>query len=133
MTCQAAIISCANAPDISLVIGIAPVPTGSQGTIVFFSGGNGEIPAKEPDYEGKFQIVDIVWDTPWESGGDTQSGSTTGSTSILYAACRPATALKYVYTNASLNNSNGNGAMCAQGASAGSAAIAYSMVWYGAG
>jgi hypothetical protein len=48
--------------------------------------------------------------------------------SLLAAACRPATFLSYI-NSSSLHSS---GAMCAQGASAGSAQVAYSMAWYGA-
>ncbi len=50
---------------------------------------------------------------------------------IRYAACRPASFLKYIYNNVFSQNGVGAG-MCAQGASAGSAAIVYALSWYGA-
>lgn len=125
MSCQTATVSsCPNTPTIGLTVGtLGPANLADvQGTIVFFTGGNGTAPASQPDYADRFYIVDVVWDTAWEEGA-------TGG-SILYAACRPATVLSWVN---SAVNSFGNSAMCAQGSSAGSAAIAYSMAWYGAG
>jgi len=47
---------------------------------------------------------------------------------VKTAACRPATLLNFFHQNFY----DGNGGMCAQGASAGSAAVAYSLTWYGA-
>ncbi len=65
----------------------------------------------------------MAWQTDWEKVG-------TGYTpNILTAACRPAGFLKY--THASLLNSGTP--ICAQAASAGSGALAYSLVWYGNG
>ncbi len=61
--------------------------------------------------------------TPWEDPNNGAGGD------ILAAACRPATFLSYINGNSGIHQ----GAMCAQGFSAGSAALAYSMSWYGAG
>jgi len=54
---------------------------------------------------------------------------------IAAAACRPATLLSYVHGNPLLfqGTPQNKAGMCAQGTSAGSAAIGYSLVWYGAG
>ena len=53
---------------------------------------------------------------------------------IQTAACRPATFLNYIYNTyfVPIHNANSFTGMCAQGFSAGSAAVAYSLVWYGA-
>jgi hypothetical protein len=70
-------------------------------------------------------IVYVEWASAWE-----RASSNSMYENILHAACRPATLLYWI------NGSGGphpSGAMCAQGKSAGSAAIAYSMSWYGAG
>jgi hypothetical protein len=81
------------------------------------------------------QATTILWSTypsgfkPGYSrrkGLDPSSNGSGGS--ILSAACRPATFLNYI--NSSPFHSKGS--MCAQGASAGSGAIGYSMAWYGA-
>ena len=60
----------------------------------------------------------------WEDPNNGPGGS------ILNAACRPATFLSWVNSN-SLLHPTGK-AMCAQGGSAGSGAISYSLAWYGA-
>jgi hypothetical protein len=72
-----------------------------------------------------FQVVQVDWATTgW---GFTTSGSTA---SVLNAACRPAGFLKFVHDN--LFHTGTAAGMCAQGISAGSAAVAYSLSWYGA-
>lgn len=70
-----------------------------------------------------YTTVQVEWASAWE---DPSSNGTGGN--ILAAACRPATFLNYINNTATTHP---KGAMCAQGASAGSAAIAYSMSWYG--
>jgi hypothetical protein len=65
----------------------------------------------------------VEWATAWE---DPSSNGTGGN--ILDAACRPATFLQYMAAN--LPSSE---AMCAQGSSAGSAALGYVLAWYGGG
>jgi hypothetical protein len=50
---------------------------------------------------------------------------------MKYEACRPASILNYVYTH--IHGGATTGGMCAQGHSAGSAAMAYALAWYGAG
>jgi hypothetical protein len=50
---------------------------------------------------------------------------------IQYAACRPAGFLHFVYTDPVLFQPGGG--MCVHGFSAGSAAVVYSLAWYGAG
>src|SRR5579862_7255775 len=104
-----------------------------HGTVVFFPGGPGTSPTESPDdaslvgsYFGKgYEIVKVAWQTDWQDAHGTTGGN------IQSAACRPAAFLQYVY-NTPLLYSSGTG-MCAQGASAGAGAVAYSLAWYGAG
>jgi hypothetical protein len=76
-----------------------------------------------------YGVVEIGWSTAWEH---------TTNANIQNAACRPATFLNFVYENIYLpittgQNGNAKAGMCAQGYSAGSAAVAYSLAYYGAG
>ncbi|MGA8763180.1 MAG: hypothetical protein WB562_09975 [Candidatus Sulfotelmatobacter sp.] len=134
MNCFHAAISCPNTDSIGIVFGYS-VPSGTiQGTIVTFSSGSGTSPSEYADdnlaylsaYQAKFVVVQLEYSSPWEYPYSTsgQPGN------ILNAACRPATFLNWVNNNVGLHPSGK--AMCAQGASAGSAAIGYSMAWYGA-
>jgi len=66
----------------------------------------------------------LEYASAWEDPNNGPGGS------ILNAACRPATFLSWVNSN-SLLHPTGK-AMCAQGGSAGSGAISYSLAWYGA-
>jgi hypothetical protein len=128
MLCQQAFITCPNAAQIGLTYGWTG-PTNPQGTIVMFSGGSGTSPTEQGDdiltyaanYISNFQIIQVEWASAWEDPSSDGSGG-----NVLNAACRPATFLNYI------NTSLRQGAMCAQGGSAGGAAIGYAMAWYGA-
>jgi hypothetical protein len=134
MTCFGATIDCTNVnsniDDINVTVGYVTQATTLKGTIVFFTGGTGTASDFGPtnsfadDYVGSYMIVYVEWASAWEKASSTASDE-----NILYAACRPATLLKWINGSAGPHPS---GAMCAQGSSAGSAAIAYSMSWYGA-
>jgi hypothetical protein len=127
MTCQGATIICPSTDNISLTMGHVTQATTPKGTIVFFTGGGGTASDFGPtngfadSYVGTYTIVYVEWASSWEKA------TASGTESTLLAACRPATLLNWV--NGHLR---GSGAMCAQGKSAGSAAIAYAMSWYGA-
>ena len=126
MQCQNAVITCPNTAGIQLTFGTI-APANPKGTIVFFSGGKGTTPTESGDdilqyaanYAQKYQVVQVEWASAWEDPSSDGSGG-----NVLTAACRPATFLNAILTPA-------QGAKCAQGASAGAAAIAYSMAWYG--
>ena len=138
MTCYSATITgCANVDNINFIYGYLP-PSGAppQGVITYFDGGDGTSavtaePLKDmlSYYAGQnYGVVEIAWGTAWEH---------TTNANIQNAACRPATFLNYVYNNIYLpittgNNGNPNAGMCAQGFSAGSTAITYSLAYYGA-
>jgi hypothetical protein len=110
-------------------------PTTIRGTIVEFSGGGGTSADTQSGQEALFandyyhlnyQVVQTRWNGDWENTNDPPQ-TQTYPYSILIAACRPATFLDFAQKNI-----RRTGAMCAQGASAGSGAVAYSLVWYGA-
>jgi hypothetical protein len=152
MTCyDGSEAGCPNTADTTtnpfpFVVGYAKPTTGTvNGTIVFLSGGDGNTPTLDPGSENNFaddyfkagyQVVQIAWGTPegpitpWEDNGLAASAKNVG-----YAACRPASFLSWVYNNLYLpiQHNLSKAGMCAQGTSAGSAAIAYSLAWYAAG
>jgi hypothetical protein len=126
--CYTGSVSCPDTTDIAFTYGVVN-PGGTDGTIVFFNGQDGTtpgfsqfIPAYTPPARN-FQTVQVIWATPWE---DTGNG--TGN-SLKAAACRPATILDWMLGQ---RNIYAGGGRCAQGASAGSAAVAYSLTQYGA-
>ena len=129
MNCLTAQITCPNTAAINVTFGFTG-PARPQGTVVFFPGGKGtsptedgdEIPTYAANYVSNFEVVQLEYNSPWEDPSSDGSGG-----SILAAACRPATFLNYISNNTGIRQ----GAMCAQGSSAGSAAVAYSMSWYG--
>ena len=127
-SCYSSSVSCPDTNDIDFTYGVVN-PGGKDGTIVFFSSGDGTtvsfsqyVQAYTPPTHN-YQTVQVMWETPWED-----TGNRTGS-SLKAAACRPATLMNWL-----LNQKNvySGGGMCAQGASAGSSAIAYSLAEYGA-
>jgi hypothetical protein len=119
--------------SINFTLGMNPAAVGTQqkGTIVFFGGGDGTevnfnsyITPQPNSYNSLgFQTVQVVWGAPWE-----QNGTGGPPSSIKDAACRPAAILDWVFHLGHVYNGGGR---CAQGGSAGSAAIAYSMAEYG--
>jgi len=135
MTCRGLIINCsnvdANVAGIAVTIGYVTQSASPKGTIVFFTGGAGTQGTLGTSgnefanaYVSSYMIVYVEWESAWET-----SSSTASERNILSAACRPATLLAWINGSSITHPS---GAMCAQGKSAGSAAIAYSMSWYGA-
>jgi hypothetical protein len=141
MTCQNATMSaCGGMQPLNFVYGYV-VPTGTlNGTIVLFSGGAGTMPSTETaeitfgqNYlTAGYQVVQLKWDSAWQNTHIPASplGLPPPAYSILTGACRPASFLKYV--NDHLYTKTLNSGMCAQGSSAGSGAVAYALVWYGA-
>lgn len=126
--CFQGTVSCPGTADIGFTYGVVN-PGGTQGTVVFFNGQDGTspgfskyIPAYTPPMRD-FQTVQVVWASAWE---DTGKGK---GVDVKTAACRPATLLDWFLHQ---KNVYAGGGMCAQGASAGSAAIAYSLAEYGA-
>jgi hypothetical protein len=157
MSCYQTTVNCPNTQAMPFKygylspLGIAPginTPANVQGLVVYFNGKGGEDPAgssgnsqDEQEVLGYYftqgyEIVQMSWSSDWEATYDPFPNGTYGN--IQNAACRPATFLSYVYSNlyaaiSNPNTGNPNAGMCAQGASAGSAQVAYSMAYYGAG
>jgi hypothetical protein len=119
--------------DLGFTLGYA-VPSGSNlGTVVAFSGGGGTSPATATGGEVQaleyylangLEAVQVKWNSDWEGAQFAYSPSEPYG-NILNAACRPAGIL-YAVRNTPLLFNPGGG-MCAQGFSAGSAAVAYSL------
>ena len=126
--CYTSTVTCPRSLDVAFTYGVANVG-GTDGTVVFFNGEDGTVPgftqyvlAYTPPSRN-FQTVQVAWATPWE---DTGNGT---GRSLKDAACRPATLMDWLLRQ---KNVYGGGGMCAQGTSAGSAAVAYSLTEYGA-
>jgi hypothetical protein len=147
MACLNATINCPNTDAIGLTFGwlnpagiIANV-SAAKGVIVMFNGGGGgPLPGNfnfaDNYFNAGYEVVQIAWaaNEDWEQTYFTFSSGDTAS--IQTAACRPATFLNYIYTNSAyypaVLSTNSQAGMCAHGLSAGSAAIAYSLAYYGA-
>jgi hypothetical protein len=126
MTCFEAQMSCPGTANIGFTYGVENPAGTLAGTIVFLEGGAGKNESGSQNFlqqylKNGFRIVQMTWQSAWEVTGRPNPAS------IKTAACRPATFLNYISQNIS-----GDGAMCAQGDSAGSGAVAYSLAWYGA-
>jgi hypothetical protein len=126
MTCfQGEVAGCQNAVNLGFIYGYKNPAEEVMGSIVFLQGGGGTNAYSDPNYAEKYlaqgyQVVYVTWNTDWEFSNGASG------TSIKNAACRPATILNYIYQNL-----YSRGGMCAQGSSAGSGAVAYSLAWYG--
>jgi hypothetical protein len=131
MQCSLATVSCPNVADIQVTFGYLDPAGTPKGTVFFHAGSGGTAPyggglSPSDNYltsylSAGYQLVQMSWTTDWEDVG------TAFPASIGTAACRPATLMQYVYQNIRTA-----GAMCAQGSSGGSAAIAYALAWYNA-
>jgi hypothetical protein len=157
MTCfTSAVTNCSNAQTLNLTYGyLSPagiIPGAVQGVIVFLNGGNGtepegpatgssnasELDMINYDFRQGYEVVQLAWQYPWEQTNVPSQAGGPNVANVQNAACRPATFLNYIYNNIYLPltqppNKNPNAGMCAQGDSAGSAAVAYSLAYYGAG
>jgi hypothetical protein len=138
-TCYNVVVSCPSAEPLGATYGSAPQNGSLNGTIIMFSGLGGTTLSTDTGQEAMFasyyqgrgyQIVQFKWDSDWEDTNNGLTGHVPYAWNIQAAACRPATFLQYVFANVATDQSKG---FCAQGASGGSGAIAYSMAWYGAG
>ncbi|MGA8763616.1 MAG: hypothetical protein WB562_12190 [Candidatus Sulfotelmatobacter sp.] len=116
-------------------------PGSPKGTIVLLSGdggisGPGDSQFSDFYFSHGYEIVQIQWAYNWEN--TTVPVQDTGGTdttiypaNIQLAACRQATFLNFIFNQNNANLYSGGG-RCAQGSSAGSAAIAYALTYYGA-
>lgn len=122
-------------PALNATVAVSTPDPWNGGTIFMHGGGTGE-DYFDATYKGQtyatqyynagFQVVQMAWAGNW-----SDNTSDPPVTAMKYQACRPATLLNYVYAN--VHGGATTGGMCAQGHSAGSAAMAYALAWYGAG
>jgi hypothetical protein len=132
------VVTCPSTNSISLTFSYLS-PATRKGTIVLFIGGGGELTQDDTNmytasdyYAAGYAVVQTSWGWDWEdANGGPGAGPASYPYSILTAACRPATFLNYI--NNPANGFHSAGAMCAHGASAGSGAVVYAIVWYGIG
>jgi hypothetical protein len=122
-SCFQAKVSCPNTADIRVTYGFINPSGIPRGTIVLLRGAGGTQPglgnyAATYLHDG-YRVVQTAWATNWEDTG-------LPTKNIQTAACRAATLLNFFDQNIY----DGNGGMCAQGFSAGSAEIAYSLASY---
>lgn len=147
MVCYSANVACPGAnpivAPIQLDFGVL-MPTNPSGLIVLFSGGDGISPSYDQGDDAQFATayykkynytaVQTMWGggvVPWEQANGSADYN------VLQSACRPAAFLYWARYNTNPNNgpilfptTQGAG-MCAQGFSAGSAALGYVLAWYG--
>ncbi|MBA3916883.1 MAG: hypothetical protein H0X25_24165, partial [Acidobacteriales bacterium] len=121
--CWQATVSCPGTADIQVTYGVRQ-GTGA-GTVILHGGSGGTTPFNGqivPVYAGAgYSLITLAWASQWEDTG-------TPVKNVGTAACRPATLISYLSQNVA-----GSGPECAQGISAGSAAMGYALAWYGAG
>lgn len=127
--CTLAQVTCPNTASIGVSFGITQ-PTGPvSGTVFLFSSGHGRKPYTDgvdsPDayVSAGYRVVQMAWDTDWEDTG-------LSTKNIKAAACRGVTLMNYILQN--VLGASATEATCAQGYSAGSAALGYALAWYGA-
>ncbi len=127
MSCFQATVSCPNTTDIGVTYGYLAPAGAVKGTVFFHGGGYGMTAQDISDYAAAYSaagyaMVQMAWAAEWEDTGLAVKN-------VGEAACRPATLMNYIFENVATSGA----AKCAQGFSAGSAAVAYALAWYGAG
>jgi hypothetical protein len=121
-------------PSITALVAITPATGDSKGAILLHDGSDGTTffnagPSASDSYASEysaagFTVVQLAWSDSWHNNALRPP-----TKSILDEACRPASVMYHVFTQLVPQNGKKN---CAQGHSNGSAAIAYSLAWYGA-
>jgi len=128
--CTEAQVTCPDTAAIDVTYAITEPAGPVRGTIFLVSGGHGTKPYTDgvdsPDayVNAGYRVVQWAWNTPWEDNG-------LPTKDIKAAACRGATLMNYIRQNV-LGGAATTEATCAQGYSAGSAAVGYALAWYGA-
>ncbi len=126
-SCSQATVSCPNTADISVTYGYLAPAGAIKGTVFFHGGGDGTLAQDVSDFadaytSAGYALVQMAWASKWEDTG-------LNTKNVGEAACRPATLMNYIFQNVATSGA----AKCAQGFSAGSAAVGYALAWYGAG
>lgn len=151
MNCfSASITGCTNTTQMNFSFGyLAPTSGKINGVIVFFNGKDGTDPVGDAtgsatgewefirDYiAAGYETVQVAWSFAWEQYyAPWPGGSSPSIANVQAGACRPATFMNYVFNTIYLpitqgTKGNPNAGMCAQGASAGSAQVAYTLAYY---
>ncbi len=126
--CRGIRVTCPGAEDIDGVVAVAdPAGVALKGTIVTHIGGGGtgflfQQPVIARYQAAGFRIAAISWAKPWEE-------ITSGTRSIKAAACRPATAFRWVFDV--VHAKSRTLGFCAQGQSGGAGAVSYALATYG--
>jgi hypothetical protein len=134
---SAKVQNCPNAADLEFTFGEVLV-SNNKGTVVLFNGSGGDQAPGGTDFanyyvRNGYQVVQVVWSSAWETSDVLINYSPTFQAySIKDAGCRPATVLNYVYQTIYPLEKTTTAGMCAQGTSAGSAAVGYALAEYGA-
>lgn len=98
-----------------------------KGTVVHLSGGSGrgfQLGGGTSYLSAGFRNVYVAWQTDWEL---------TQAASLKQAGCRPATLLTWIFNEPTLQAASRATGFCAEGFSAGSAQLGYSLATYGLG
>jgi len=110
---------------VTATLAVIEPPTTVKGTVVHFKGGGGEgletTGMQEYEQAGFRQVI-VSWDTDWEQ---------TAASGIKTAACRPATLLRWIFDEPTLQNGSRTEAFCGQGFSGGSGQLGYALAQYG--
>jgi hypothetical protein len=149
-SCVSINVSCPSVADEEVIVKVIPAAGPPKGTITFISGGGGngfyDIPPEDfPPYgclDGQLceyaygsYIISTVANAGFTAAilefNDVNGGWIVGPGGMRHLACRPATAVKWVYDN--IHYDNTKAPYCATGNSAGSSALAYSLSHYGLG
>jgi hypothetical protein len=121
--CQTLTVHCPGLDDLAATIAVTQPPGAPTGTVVLLGGAGGTVPFNS-GFPGAYlqkglRVVQISWAAAWQE-------STVG---MKAAACRPATALKWVFDQA--HKSDRTRGFCVQGHSAGAGTVAYALAHYG--
>jgi len=116
-------------------VGVISGLAAAKGLIVLHGGDGGTTPESfaltDAYFRAGFEVVQVAWDNAWEFAYANMTGKTGN---IMVAACRPATVFSWINSTLfpGILNANSRAGMCALGDSAGAAAVAYALAYYGA-
>ncbi|MEO8699219.1 MAG: hypothetical protein ABI867_04220 [Kofleriaceae bacterium] len=112
---------------IDATLAILEPAVASRGTITHLKGGGGEgfqLGGADEYQRAGFRQVFVSWSADWEQ---------TAASGIKTAACRPATAIAWIFAEPTLHDSSREAAFCGEGFSGGSGQLAYALAHYGLG
>lgn len=123
--CFQMMVSCADVPDIGVMVAITEPQGAASGTVVTLFGGGGTVAFDEGFPAGylsqNLRVVQLVFPSAWE---ETPSGS------IKAAACRVSTVIEWAFTD--VHDGDLAAGFCAHMHSGGSGGLGYALAHYGA-